>query len=106
MIRGLECLSYEDRLRKLGLFSLEKRRLQGHLIMTFHYLKGDYRKDEERHFAREYSDRMRACNAAPGPGFSAKLITRDMSHQSSTRDPPGKGYDQTWSGKMTHPNHK
>ena len=66
MIRGLEHLSYEDRLRELGLFSLEKRRLWGDLLAAFQYLKGAYRKDGEGLFIRECSDKRR------GNGFKLK----------------------------------
>jgi len=63
MIRGLEYLSYEDRLRKLGLFSLEKLRLWRDLRAAFQYLKGGYKKAGEGLFTRVCSDRTR------GDGF-------------------------------------
>ena len=59
MIRGMEHLSCEERLRELGLFSLEKRRLWGDLLVAFQYLKGAYRKDGEGLFIRQCNDRTR-----------------------------------------------
>ena len=59
MIRGLEHLSCEKRLRELGLFSLEKRRLWGDLIVAFQYLKEAYKQEGQRLFTRVDSDRTR-----------------------------------------------
>ena len=59
MIRELDHLPYEDRLKELGLFSLEKRRLQGDLTVAFQHLKGAYRKAGEGLFMGVCSNRTR-----------------------------------------------
>ncbi|KFV98296.1 hypothetical protein N327_12889, partial [Fulmarus glacialis] len=59
MIRGVERLSCEERLRELGLFSLEKRKLWEDLIAVFQHLKGAYKKDGDKIFSRACCDRTR-----------------------------------------------
>ena len=59
MIGRLEHLPCEDRLRELGVFSLEKRRLQGDLLVAFQYLKGATEKLGRVLFIRGCRDRTR-----------------------------------------------
>ena len=59
MIKGLGSLPHEERLRELGLLSLEKRRLRGDLITVFQYLTGAYKEDGDSLFTRSHMEKTR-----------------------------------------------
>uniref|UniRef100_A0A670J9Y2 Reverse transcriptase domain-containing protein n=1 Tax=Podarcis muralis TaxID=64176 RepID=A0A670J9Y2_PODMU len=60
MVKGLEMMPYEERLRELGMFSLEKRRLRGDMIAMFKYIKGCHIEEGERLFSAAPEKRTRS----------------------------------------------
>ena len=59
MMRGLEHLPDEERLRELGPFCPQRRRLRGHLMGVYNHLKGECQEDGAGILSGVPSDRAR-----------------------------------------------
>ena len=60
MVEGLESVPYKDRLRELGLCSLEKRRARGDMVAVFSYIKGRHVEEGANLFTSALKSRTRS----------------------------------------------
>ena len=74
MIRGLEHFSYEESLRELALFFLEKRKLWGDLITAFQYSKEVHKQEGGWLFMRVDSDTTRGMVLNGDRGGLGRLL--------------------------------
>ena len=71
LVREIRNLPYEVRLKKLRLYSLERRRLRGDLIETFRLMRGIENVDWDQFFSRPSLDHLRGHSLKLSKSLSA-----------------------------------
>lgn len=72
MIRGLGHMAYEERLRKINMFKLKRKRLKEDVIIVSNYLTGVYREDRDKLFSNVQVEGWEATTQAAGRKISVK----------------------------------
>ena len=81
MIKGLEHMSYEERLGELDLLSLEKRKAKGAFITACNYLMGGYRVHSSTLFSNMHGDRRRGKVYKLERGWFWKDTRKNLHHE-------------------------
>ena len=72
MIKGLDQLSYEEGLKELGLFILQKRKFWGDITVAFQYIKRACKQEGDHLSTGSDSDRT------TGNGFKLKEVEFEL----------------------------
>ncbi|PKU45238.1 hypothetical protein llap_4465 [Limosa lapponica baueri] len=90
MVKELEYLLYEERLREMGLFSLEKRRLRRDLNIMYKYLMGGNEEDGGRLFS------VVPCDGTRGNGHKVKHRSCPLNIRKHLITAGGEGVTELW----------